>query len=88
MENNIDSKVENKVENNVEKEEVVVNKRRKTNNKKSSESNNTGVVLIVSIILSFVCGAIGAYLIVRAFSAKFNIKSARIEKAILRTLML
>ena len=75
MENNIDSKVENKVENNVEKEEVVVNKRRKTNNKKSSESNNTGVVLIVSIILSFVCGAVGAYLIVSNMSVEKVVKN-------------
>ena len=75
MENNIDSKVENKAENNVVKEEVVVNKRRKTNNKKSSESNNTGVVLIVSIILSFVCGAIGAYLIVSNMSVEKVVKN-------------
>jgi len=75
MENNIDSKVENKAENNVVKEEVVVNKRRKTNNKKSSESNNTGVVLIVSIILSFVCGAVGAYLIVSNMSVEKVVKN-------------
>lgn len=75
MENNIDSKVENKVENNVVKEEVVVNKRRKTNNKKNNGSNNTGVVLIVSIILSFVCGAIGAYLIVSNMSVEKVVKN-------------
>lgn len=65
------------MENNMEEkkvvEEVIVNKKKKTNNKRSD--NNTAVVLIVSIILSFVCGAIGAYLIVSNYSVEQVVKT-------------
>ena len=51
------------------KEEVKV----KENSKKNK--NNTGVVLIVSILLSFVCGMIGAYLISQTVSVEQVVKN-------------
>ena len=49
------------------------NTRYKEINKKNS--NNTSVVLIVSILLSFVCGMIGAYLITKTVSVPQVIKN-------------
>ena len=46
---------------------------RKRNNKKSN--NHTGVVLIVSILLSFVCGMLGAYLISQTVSVEKVVKN-------------
>ena len=62
------------MENNIFKENVVVNKTKKTNNKKVKDGN-AGVVLVVSIILSFVCGALGAYLIVSNYSVEKVVKN-------------
>ena len=58
---------ENKEE--IIKEDISV----KDNNKKNK--NNTGVVLIVSILLSFVCGMIGAYLISQTVSVEQVVKN-------------
>ena len=49
------------------------NTRYKEKNKKSG--NNTSVVLIVSILLSFVCGMMGAYLITKTVSVSQVIKN-------------
>ena len=46
---------------------------KKKDNKKSG--NNTGLVLIVSILLSFVCGMIGAYLICQTVSVEQVVKN-------------
>ena len=54
-------------------EEVIVSRNKK--NKKNNDSNNTGLILIVSILLSFVCGAVGAYLIVSNFSVQSVVKN-------------
>ena len=69
MDNNIDNKVIN--------EEVIVNKKRTSNSsrKKSNSGNNAGVLLIVSILLSFVCGAVGAYLIVSNYTVEQVVKN-------------
>ena len=54
--------MDNNMDNKIIKDEVVINKtKRKTNNKKND--NNVGVILTVSIMLSFVCGALGAFLV-------------------------
>ena len=65
------------MESNIVKEEVIVNKRRKymNNNKNNNNGNSTGVLLIVSILLSFVCGAIGAYLIVSNYTLEQVVKT-------------
>jgi len=44
-------------------------------NKKNAKINNAGVVLLVSILLSFVCGAIGAYLIVSNYTLEQVVKT-------------
>ena len=69
MDNNIDNKIIN--------EEVIVNKKRTTNinKKKNDNNNNVGLLLIVSILLSFVCGAIGAYLIVSNYTVEQVVKN-------------
>lgn len=66
--------MENNIDNNIIKEEVIVNKKKK-NNKKKNNGNNTALVLIISIILSFVCGGIGAYLIVSNISVNQVVKN-------------
>ena len=68
--------MDNNIDNKVIKEDVVVNKKRTSNNvKKKNSGNNTGVLLIVSILLSFVCGAIGAYLIVSNYTLEQVVKT-------------
>lgn len=70
--------VEVKKEGNVEKKENVTNAQLKdTNNRKTSSksNNNVGVVLIVSILLSFVCGMLGAYLISKTVSVESVVKN-------------
>ena len=42
---------------------------------KNKSGNNTGLVLIVSILLSFVCGMIGAYLICQTVSVEQVVKN-------------
>ena len=58
-------------------EEEMNNKRvtRKTNSKKKKNNNHTGVILIVSILLSFVCGMLGAYLISQTVSVEQVVKN-------------
>ena len=53
-------------------DEIIVSRTRKNNKKKN---NNVGVVLIVSILLSFVCGALGAYLIVSNYTVERVVKN-------------
>ena len=70
----------NNVESNVVREEVivnkgVVNKKRNTSTNNKNDNNNAGVLLIVSILLSFVCGAIGAYLIVSNYTLEQVVKT-------------
>ena len=48
---------------------------RKNNKKKKNENSNAGVLLIVSIFLSFVCGGIGAYLIVSNYTVESVVKN-------------
>jgi len=75
--------VDNNIENNNVKDavftdrDVVVKKRSTMNNnkKKVNNGNNTGVLLVVTILLSFVCGAIGAYLIVSNYTLEQVVKT-------------
>lgn len=53
------------------KEDIKKVKKEDNNNKKS----NTGVVLIVSILLSFICGMMGAYLISQTVSVESVVKN-------------
>jgi len=63
--------MENNIEKNEIKEQIIThNKKRKVNN-----NNSTAIVLVVSILLSFVCGAIGAYLIVSNYSVQQVVKN-------------
>ena len=54
--------MDNNIDNKIIKDEVIVNKVKKKRNGKKND-NNVGVVLTVSIMLSFVCGALGAFLV-------------------------
>ena len=72
MDNNIEINVDN---NKVKENEVVVSKSRKSSNNNKKKNNNTAVVLIVSIFLSFVCGGIGAYLIVSNYTVESVVKN-------------
>lgn len=47
-------------------------KRNKSNNK--NNNNNTGIVLVVSILLSFVCGMMGSYIITKNVSVENVVK--------------
>lgn len=66
--------MDNNIENDVIKEEVIV-ERPKKGSKKKKDNNNIGVVLIFSILLSFVCGAIGAYLMVSNYTVESVVKN-------------
>ena len=59
-------------EKNDEKVEKVV---RKKPSKQKKNNNHTGVILIVSILLSFVCGMLGAYLISKTVSVEQVVKN-------------
>lgn len=65
--------MDNNMESDVIKEEVIINKPKRSNKRKSN--NNIGVVLVVSILLSFVCGAIGAYLMVSNYTVESVVKN-------------
>lgn len=65
--------MDNNIESDVIKEEVIINKPKRSNKRKSN--NNIGVVLVVSILLSFVCGAIGAYLMVSNYTVESVVKN-------------
>ena len=57
-------------------EKVVENKKVSVKKKKKKKTNsNVGVVLIVSILLSFVCGMFGAYLISKTVSVESVVKN-------------
>lgn len=78
MDNNIN---ENVIDSNVIKQDVLINsnntnkKKSDNKNKKKNNDNNIGVVLIVSILLSFVCGCLGAYLIVSNYTVESVVKN-------------
>lgn len=55
-------------------DDIVVEKPKRKSNK-SKKSNNVGIVLIVSILLSFVCGMLGAYLISQTVSVEKVVKN-------------
>ena len=60
--------------------EIIVNKnvsgsKRVVPKKKTGNNNGVGVVLIVSILLSFVCGMLGAYLISQTVSVETVVKN-------------
>lgn len=58
------------------KEDVIVSKKKRTNNRKKNNGNsNTAVVLIVSIIVSFICGSVGAYLVTSNVSIQQVVKN-------------
>ena len=59
-------------EKNDEKIEKVV---RKKPSKQNKNNNHTGIILIVSILLSFVCGMLGAYLISKTVSVEQVVKN-------------
>ena len=56
---------------NEEIKSIRVNKNKKGNN----TSNNVGIILIISILLSFVCGMFGAYLISKTLSVESVVKN-------------
>jgi len=62
-----------------ENTEVLVNKKdvpkKKVINKKNNSNNTTGVLLVVSILLSFICGMLGAYLISQTVSVETVVKN-------------
>lgn len=60
----------NKKEKEVAKKEVS-----KSKNKQNNNRSNVGVILIVSILLSFVCGMMGAYLISQTVSVEKVVKN-------------
>ena len=78
MDNNMN---ENVIDNNVIKQDFIINsnnmnkKKYDNKNKKKNNDNNIGVVLIVSILLSFVCGCLGAYLIVSNYTVESVVKN-------------
>ena len=49
--------------------------RPRTVKKKNNNIGNTGFVLVITILLSFVCGAIGAYLIVSNYTLEQVVKT-------------
>lgn len=58
--------------------EEVVKKRKMNSNKgkkNSNDGNHTGMVLVVSIILSFICGSVGAYFITSNVSVQQVVKN-------------
>ena len=55
------------------KDKVIVNKVKKS--KKKKNESNVGIILVVSMLLSFVCGAISAYLIVSNYSVQSVVKN-------------
>lgn len=58
------------------KEEINVNKKKTANKKKkTNDCTNVGILLVVSILLSFVCGAVGAYLIVSNYTVEKVVKN-------------
>lgn len=54
---------------------VVIEKTKRKSNSNKKNNNHTGVVLIVSILLSFVCGMLGAYLISQTVSVEKVVKN-------------
>ena len=85
MDNNVGNNFENmddKILNNTvdSSSSVVVksnvsSKSKKVGKKNGNNGSNVGVILIVSILLSFVCGAVGAYLITSNVSVKQVVKN-------------
>ena len=73
--------MDNNIEKNKVKDEVVMNKdvvkknKRVLVNNTKRDNNGVGIVLVVSILLSFVCGAIGAYLIVSNYTLEQVVKT-------------
>ena len=78
MDNNMK---ENVVDSNVVNEQIVLTKSKNKgtvnnqNKKKNNGNNNIAAVLIVSILLSFVCGCLGAYLIVSNYTVESVVKN-------------
>lgn len=54
---------------------IVIEKVNSKGTKSSKKNSNTSVVLIVSILLSFICGMLGAYLISKTFSVEQVVKN-------------
>lgn len=76
MDNNMDKDIiDVKIDENKEVVTRVKSNNTKRNNKKKDDTNNAGVVLVVSIILSFICGALGAYLITSNVSVQQVVKN-------------
>ena len=89
-ENSVDNQISKKDDKDTNDEKIVIDmeedKSSKEDNKnaksdvsykkkdKKKSGNNTGLVLIVSILLSFVCGMIGAYLICQTVSVEQVVK--------------
>ena len=77
MDNNMDKDI---IDVKIDEEKDVVtkvrsNNTRTKNNKKKDDTNNTGVILMVSMVLSFICGALGAYLITSNVSVSQVVKN-------------
>lgn len=54
---------------------IVIEKVNSKGTKSGKKNSNTSVVLIVSILLSFICGMLGAYLISKTFSVEQVVKN-------------
>lgn len=63
------------MENDELKEKKIIIEKKDKNKKKNSNKSNTGIILIVSILLSFVCGMMGAYLISQTVSVESVVKN-------------
>ena len=72
MENNVDNI---KLEEFLKKDNSFSKKKNSSNKRKNNNDGNAGIVLVVSILLSFVCGAIGAYFIVSNYSVEQVVKN-------------
>ena len=60
----------------MDSEEIIIEtKKKKTPSKKKKKNNNTGIILVISILLSFICGMLGAYLICQTVSVESVVKN-------------
>jgi len=56
-------------------DEVIIETKNKKNVRKKETNNSVGIILIISILLSFVCGMLGAYLISQTVSVQSVVKN-------------
>jgi len=59
----------------MDNDEIIIETKERNNAKKTTTNNSVGIILVVSILLSFVCGMIGAYLISQTVSVESVVKN-------------